>query len=380
MTEKTSPLHPQTRAVRSHLGKGEQSGDVVQAVHMATTFRHGPAYEPLSDYQYARDHSPNVDALERALVELEQGAYCVAFGSGVAAGAALAQVLPVGAHILFHNDTYHDFKGQAGELYERWQIKASYCDLRDLHHVEDKLAQGVDLVWFETPSNPCLDILDIEAISGMAHKHDARVLVDSTFASPALQNPLTLGADYVLQSTTKSIGGHSDVMGGAIIGRHGEDEQPLRRLRKLTGAVMAPFSAWLATRGLQTLHCRQRQQSRSAMTIATFLQDHERVERVHYPGLVDAKGHEIASCQMHAFGSIVSFEVAGGAQEAIKVASRVQLFTTATSVGGVESLLEHRPSVEGAMTQTPAGLLRASIGLEDPDDLISDLRRALSKN
>ena len=263
------------------------------------------------------------------------------------------------------------------QYFDRWQIKANFVDMTDLAKVEAALGEGADLVWFETPSNPQLDIIDIAEVTKRAHAHGAKVLVDNTFASPALQTPIKFGADVVLQSTTKFIGGHSDVMGGALILKDASMDASLRRLRKLTGAVMAPFSAWLASRGLQTLFCRVEQQCRSAMAIAQFLEGHPRIDRVHYPGLANSPGHEIASHQMLQYGGLVSFQLKGGAQEAIQVAGKSKIFTTATSLGGVESLIEHRASLEGEATQTPKGLLRTSIGLEHKDDLITDLEKAL---
>ena len=378
--DKQSPNtpHPQTRAVRPAHMPAEASGDVASAIHLSTTFEHGPAYEVLNGYTYARDNNPNVAAFEAALAELEGGACALAFGSGVAAGAALLQGLPRGARVIFHQDTYLDFKNLVAAYFPRWSLAADFVDLSDLDALEAALARPCALVWFETPSNPQLDIVDIAGVVTRAHGAGARVLVDGTFASPALQRPLDLGADYCLQSVTKFIGGHSDCMGGALVLRDGDDEPDMRKMRKLTGGVMAPFSAWLAARGLQTLFCRVEKQSQTAMMIAGFLEQHRAVERVHYPGLVSNRGHEIAKKQMRAFGALVSFEVKGGAEAAIRAASRVQLFTTATSVGGVESLIEHRPSVEQGVTNTPQGLLRASIGLEHQDDLIGDLDAALS--
>ncbi|MEL6790407.1 MAG: aminotransferase class I/II-fold pyridoxal phosphate-dependent enzyme [Pseudomonadota bacterium] len=370
-------LRAQTLAVSSPAKPREVSGDVATAIHLSTTFEHGPAYERLHGYSYARDDNPNVRQFETQLGQLEGAGDCVAFASGVAAGAALAQTLPPGARVIFHRDTYLDFQNMVGAFFPRWQLTADFVDMTDLDDLAQALAAPCALVWLETPSNPCLDIIDIAAVVALAKPAGAKVVVDGTFASPAAQMPIALGADYCLQAATKYIGGHSDVMGGALSCREETDGEALRDYRKLTGAVMAPFSAWLAARGLQTLFCRIAQQSQTAAYLATRLAAHPAVSAVHYPGLPNHPGHAIAQQQMINFGAMVSFELCGGAPAALKTTAAVQLFTTATSLGGVESLIEHRASVEGGVTTTPPGLLRASIGLEHEDDLWADLENAL---
>ncbi|MEL7201812.1 MAG: aminotransferase class I/II-fold pyridoxal phosphate-dependent enzyme [Pseudomonadota bacterium] len=370
-------LRAQTLAVSPRTKLREVSGDVASALHLSTTFEHGPAYERLHGYSYARDDNPNVRQFEDQLGALEGAADCIAFASGVAAGAALAQTLPPGARVLFHGDTYLDFKNMVATYFPRWQLTADYVDMTDLGALAAALKTPCALVWFETPSNPCLDIIDIASVVALAHGANAKVVVDGTFASPAAQQPLALGADYCLQAATKYIGGHSDVMGGALACRAIEDGKVLRRYRKLTGGVMAPFSAWLAARGLQTLFCRMAAQSQTAAGLATRLSVHPAIAIVHYPGLADHPGHAIAAAQMAHFGAMVSFQLAGGATAALETTANVELFTTATSLGGVESLIEHRASVEGGTTDTPPGLLRASIGLEHEDDLWADLEQAL---
>jgi len=377
---KSKHLHPETLAVRPSHEMRETSGDVVPAIHLSTTFEHGPAYELINGYSYARDNNPNVAAFEAALAALEGGEKALAFGSGVAAGAAILQTLVPGSRVIFHRDTYLDFQNLVAAYFPRWRLSATFVDMTDMSKLEATLSEPCALVWFESPSNPQLDIIDISGVVDRAHGAGAKVLVDGTFASPALQRPLDHGADYCLQAVTKFIGGHSDCMGGAITFAHADDEPEIRKMRKLTGGVMAPFSAWLAARGLQTLFCRVERQSQSALKIANFLDQHPNVERVHYPGLRGNPSRDIAAQQMRIFGAIVSFQVRGGAAAAIAAASRVTLFKTATSIGGVESLIEHRPSVEGETTTTPPGLLRASIGLEHADDLITDLDQALSGN
>ncbi len=399
MKNNKKDLHPKTLSVHSVLDHKESSGDVAQAIHLSTTFEHGPAYELINGFSYGRDNNPNVASFERALATLEGGSAAIAFASGVAAGAAILQTLPKGARVLFHHDTYLDFKNLVATYFERWSLNAIFVNMTDLKKVEAAFIGPIDLVWFETPSNPQLDVIDIRSVCAIANNHNVSVLVDSTFATPVLQKPLDLGADIVLQSTTKYIGGHSDTMGGALIlhkNAPAEQEKSIRMVRKLTGGVMAPFSAWLAARGLQTLFCRVESQCDTALKIARFLETHPGVEKVHYPGLESDAGYHIAKAQMKKGGALVSFQVkedqvkedqvkgdmktithSAITDKAIGVAGRTKIFKTATSIGGVESLIEHRASVEGDATNTPKGLLRASIGLEHVDDLIADLDQAL---
>ena len=355
-----------------------RDGAMAPPIHLATTFEHGPAYEPIYGFAYARDNNPNVSDLEARLAALEGGAGAVSFTSGMAAGAAILQSLPKGARIYFHHELYFAFKVLAQEMTARGDIKAQFIDMRSAGALEGAVAHGAEAFWFETPSNPQLELIDMAAVVAAAHAAGALSIIDGTFATPVLQQPFQHGVDIVMHAATKFMGGHSDVMGGAVIVRDDPvmDEQ-LRKTRKLTGGVLAPFNAWLISRGLQSLHCRMEAHSRHALRVAEALETHSAVERVNYPFLPSNPDFDLAQKQMSAGGGILSFCVKGGKQEALKAASKVKLFANATSVGGVESLIEHRNSVEGSATSTPETLLRLSVGLEHPDDLIEDLFQAL---
>lgn len=370
-------MKPETVAIHTP-GIG-RDGAVAPSIQLSTTWQHGPAYENLHGFTYVRDTNPNVADLEARLAAMEGGAVAAAFASGMAAGAALLAGLPENSRVIFHHDLYHDFRNLAAATFPVRNIEAVFVDMTALDALKDALTDNTALVWFETPSNPKLDIIDIAAVSRLAKEAGARVAVDGTFATPVLQRPLDLGADYVIHSLTKYMGGHSDLQGGAVIAK--EDNAAARAVfatRKVTGGVLSPFNAWLVSRGLQTLHCRMETHSRNAAALASFLRNHERVEVVHYPFLSGRAGEDIARAQMKAGGGMLSVEIAGGRDGALAVASRVKLILNATSLGGVESLIEHRASVEGPTPRSPQGLLRISVGLENADDLIEDLDQALS--
>ncbi|NHK28775.1 cystathionine gamma-synthase [Parvularcula flava] len=369
-------MKPETIAIHTP-GIG-RDGAVAASIQLSTTWQHGPAYENLHGFTYVRDTNPNVADLEARLAAMEGGAVAAAFASGMAAGAALLAGLPEGCRVIFHHDLYHDFRNLAAATFPVRKIEAVFIDMTDLEALGDALTDNTALVWFETPSNPKLDIIDIAAVSRLAHEAGTQVAVDGTFATPVLQRPLDLGADYVIHSLTKYMGGHSDIQGGAVIAR--EDNDAARALfatRKVTGGVLSPFNAWLVSRGLQTLHCRMEAHCRNAGVLAEFLSAHDRVETVHYPFLSGRAGEDIARAQMKAGGGMLSVEIVGGRDGALAVASRVKLILNATSLGGVESLIEHRASVEGPTPRSPQGLLRLSVGLENADDLIEDLDQAL---
>jgi cystathionine gamma-synthase len=297
----------------------------------------------------------------------------------MAATSAVLQSVPAGSHVLLPRDVYHGTRVFAQEYFGARGVTHAHVDLTDLAALEAAWRPGTALVWIETPSNPLIEVVDIEAVAAFAHARGAAVGVDSTFASPALQNPLALGADVVMHSTTKYLGGHSDVMGGALVFRErGERYERAELARTLQGAVMSPFNAWLTLRGLRTLACRVDRHCANAQAVAGFLATQRAVARVRYPGLPSHPQHAVAKRQMRGFGGMLSIELAGGREAALALASRVRLFTNATSLGGVESLIEHRASVEGAHPVSPPSLLRLSIGLEHPDDLVADLAQALA--
>lgn len=371
-------MRDETKAI--HIPRERVQGSVSPPIQLTTTFEHGPAGEHIHEFEYVRNGNPNVNDLQARLAAIEDADGAVAFGSGMAAAAAVLSRLSPGARVVFHKDLYIDVRSLAQKMLPNWGLDCVSIDLSDAAAREQALGKDVDLVWFETPSNPLIDILDIEAISKEAKDCGAAVLVDGTFATPVVQKPLNLGATYVMHSLTKYMGGHSDVQGGAIAFRGDSSiAEGLAETRRLTGGVLSPFNAWLISRGLQTLHCRMDRHCANAQAVAEALEEHERIARVRYPYLPSHPAHDIARRQMSNGGGMISFEVEGGRDAALGVASNVKLFVNATSLGGVESLIEHRASIEGSRSTAPDGLLRVSVGLENPADLIDDLCSALSK-
>ncbi|MGC2358974.1 MAG: aminotransferase class I/II-fold pyridoxal phosphate-dependent enzyme [Thermoplasmata archaeon] len=368
----------ETIAVRSGGEVDPSTGAIAPPLHLSTTFEHSPSLDPVPRFLYVREENPVQSRLETALRDLEGGASAIAFASGMAAGAAVLQSLPRGSHVLFCDDIYYTYRVIARDFMPNWGIESTFADLCDLEHAREYLRPNTKLLWVESPSNPLLKVVDIRSASDLAHGAGAHLLVDNTFATPALQRPLSLGADLVVHSTTKYCGGHSDVQGGCVIGGSREWIDPLFEVRKVLGGVGSPFNSWLVLRGLRTLPCRMERHSTNAAAVATALESFPGVETVYYPGLPSNPGHAVARRQMSRFGGMVSFTVRGGREDALRVASRVKLFVNATSLGGIESLIEHRASVEGKATATPQNLLRLSVGLEHPDDLIEDLRQALA--
>lgn len=373
-------MHLETLAVHAGRTTDPQTRAVAPAIIPSTTFERAEDGSYPSGFVYARSDAPNRRALEQALAALEGGAVAIAFSSGNAATTALFSALQTGDHVVLPEETYHGTQLVATRMLARWGLQVSFADLGDLDAVARVLRPNTRLIWVETPSNPTLRVADIAQIAELAHAAGALCACDSTFATPVLQQPLALGADVVMHSTTKYIGGHSDVLGGVVIGR--EDNAFLQRVRQhqvLGGAVPSAFDCWLLLRSLPTLPLRVRAQSESALRVAEFLESHPAVARVYYPGLPSHPGHAVACRQMRGgFGGMVSFEVRGGASVALAVAAAARVFTHATSLGCVESLIEHRASIPDAPSDIPPGLLRLSIGLEHPDDLIADLAQALS--
>lgn len=354
------------------------TGAVAPPLHLSTTFEHQPDGELLNDYIYIRNGNPTQTRLEQALAAIEGGSTALAFASGLAAGAVYFQSLAEGSHVLYHKDIYHGFLTTMKDYLHKWGVSASAVDATDPGSVRAGIRPNTAAIWLETPTNPRLQVLDIARLAQISHAADARLVVDNTFATPVLQRPIEKGADVVLHSMTKYLGGHSDIQGGALIfAESGRDAESASRIRTALGAVLSPFNAWLILRGIRSLACRMQRHSANALALARRLEQHPAVERVHYPGLTRHPGFEIARDQMDAFGGMLSFEVAGGYERAVGVASRVALFINATSLGGTESLIEHRASVEGPGSQTPGNLLRVSVGLESADDLIDDLIGAL---
>ena len=299
------------------------------------------------------------------------------FSSGMAAATTLLQTLASGSHVVFSDDLYIDVRNLVRDFLPLWGIESTAADLCDRPLLRRAMRPNTKLVWIETPSNPLMKVLDISAIAEVAHQAGAQLVVDNTFASPILQRPLMLGADVVLHSTTKYCGGHSDVQGGCLVVKNRDLLDKLFHVRDILGAVASPFNSWLILRGLRSLPCRMERHSANAAAVAAALSASPRVAEVYYPGLPSHAGHEIALRQMKHFGGMLSFLVRGSREDTLRVASRVKLFVNATSLGGVESLVEHRASSEGKASNAPQNLLRLSIGLEHPDDLIEDLMQAL---
>ena len=368
-------MKPETQAI--HVPQ-RQGGDIAPAVRLTTTFEHGPANELTHGYVYVRHGNPNSADLEARLAALEGGIDAVSFASGMAAGVAMLHTLPRGSTVVFHDTIYFDFLTVGRRFLRDWGITPKVVDFRNLDALREACDDTVSLLWFETPTNPTIDLVDIRGVVQLAADIGAKTFVDGTFASPALQRPLELGVDYVMHSLTKYIGGHSDVQGGAVVVRDDADAvAELRQVRKLTGGVLAPFNAWLAARGLHTLHCRVEKHCANAMAVADALAGHARVETLRYPFHASHPQFELARSQMSAGGGMLSIDVAGGREAALKVAGVLKLIANATSLGGTETLVEHRKSIEGPETTTPENLLRFSIGLEHADDLIADIRAAL---
>jgi cystathionine gamma-synthase len=362
------------------------TGAVTPNLVMSTTFARDENYQTISDNVYTRSENPNRGSLEAALASLEGARAACAFSSGQAATAAVLHSLNPGDHVIFPEDLYFGTRVLLEEHYARWNVESSYVDMTNVDRVREAFRPSTRLVWVETPSNPRLQLADIQAISQVAHEHGAIVVADNTWASPVFTTPHDYGADIVMHSTTKYIGGHSDVLGGALTVRNLLDDSNdvwwnrIVRYRYLGGAVPSPFDCWLLLRSIPTLAVRARAQAASALRVAEWLAQHPLVAVVHYPGLASHPQHELACAQMKSgFGGMLSIELHGTAADALRVVTRVKLFTRATSLGGVESLIEHRFTVEGTASVTPPTLLRISIGLEHVDDLIADLDQALGE-
>jgi cystathionine gamma-synthase len=370
--------HPETVAIHAGAEPDRETGAVAPPIHLATTFEHGPAGERVGGHEYQRESNPTNDRLRAALAALEGGETALTFASGMAAMSCLLESLPLGARILVPDDCYTGLRQLcAGYLPDRG-IESVTVDMGDLDAVRAACAGRVDLVWAETPSNPRMKIADIAALAELAHAHGALLACDNTFATPLLTRPLALGADVVMHSTTKYFGGHSDVLGGALVFAHADAlcTRVADRVR-VTGAVLAPFSAWLVLRGCRSLPARMAMHCANARAVADFLAGRNEIERVNYPGLPTHPGHAVAARQMRDFGGMLSVELRGGREAALAMAGRMRVFTNATSLGGCESLIEHRASVEGDNPVSPQNLLRLSVGLEHVDDLIADLAQAL---
>ncbi|MGI8819680.1 MAG: trans-sulfuration enzyme family protein [Chthoniobacterales bacterium] len=367
----------ETIAVHAGHSVDSATGAVAAPIHLSTTFERNPDGSYHDGYSYSRSNNPNRHALEQAVAALEGGSDAAAFGSGVAAAAAVFHALQPGQHVLAPDQSYHGITKLLRDVMMPWGLEVTFVDLADLEAVRRAIRGNTRLIWTETPSNPLLKITDLAAVAALAHENSAVCACDNAWA-PIVQRPLDCSVDLVVHSTTKYIGGHCDLTGGIVVAK-ADDEffQKIRLIQATAGAVPSPFDCWLALRGVRTLPWRMRAHSENAARVADFLAQHARVERVRYPGLASDPAHDLARRQMSAFGGMLSFDVQGGREAALAVAAKTRLFIRATSLGGVESLIEHRASIAGEDPRTPQGLLRLSVGLEHADDLIEDLAQAL---
>jgi Cystathionine beta-lyases/cystathionine gamma-synthases len=369
----------ETKAVHSGAEVDGETGAIAPPIHLSTTFeRRAEDGEPSHGFSYIRDANPTQLRLEEALAAIDSASHALAFASGMAAATCLLQSLPPGSHVVLPDDGYHGVRALADDYLVRWGVEYDFVAMEDLDAVRSTMRTSTRAIWCESPSNPLMKIVDVAALAGIAHDANAILIADATFATPALQRPIEQGADVVLHSTTKYLGGHSDVQGGSLaFARRDTLVDAVEHCRKITGGVASPFNSWLVLRGIRSLPARMRVHCENAMVLARALASHPRVEAVHYPGLETHPGHDIAARQMSAFGGMLSFNVRGGRKEALAVTAKTKVFTRATSLGGTESLIEHRASSEGPTSRTAENLLRVSVGLEHAEDLVEDLLQAL---
>ena len=376
-----SAMHFATRAIRSGQDPDPTTGSVVVPIYQTSTYRH-EAIGKFKGYEYSRTGNPTRTAFEDALAALEGGAWGLAYASGTAAAQNISYLLNPGDHLLMSNDIYSGTYRFYTSTFARYGVETTVVDMTDPVAVSAAMKPQTKIVWVETPTNPNIRITDIAAIAEIAHRGGALLVVDNTFSTPYLQQPLSLGADLVLHSTTKYIGGHSDVVGGALVGNDPDVHLELAGHQNSAGAVPGPFDCWLALRGLKTLSLRMDRHSENGQAIAEFLHDHPAVDEVFYPGLASHKGHDIARRQMSAFSGMVSFTTRTGVEKSIDIVQKTHLFLLAESLGGVESLIEHPAqmthiSVEGSEVAVDPALIRLSVGIEHIDDLLADLKQAM---
>ena len=369
---------PETTAIHGvYRGKIKPEEPLISPEIRSTVFRHHPDHQKRGD-QYTRNENPNRAELESIVAALEGGDECAAFSSGMAATSALFQSFGPGDHILIPEDLYHGTRAFLSEIMSRWGLEIEPVAMENPKRVEASIKPNTKLLWVETPSNPLLLITDIGAIAEIAKKHDCLLAVDNTWPSPINTRPIEHGADLVMHSSTKYLGGHSDILGGVIVARKDcEQFEGIRQVQRMAGAVPSPADCWLMVRSIKTLTHRVKAHNENALKVAEFLDDHAGVRAVYYPGLKNHKGHDVAKKQMTGFGGMLSFEVEGDRNDALKVVNGSELIIPATSLGGVESTWEHRVSVESEGSPTPPNLIRMSVGIEHIDDLIGDLQKAL---
>ncbi len=374
-----------TRAIHAGQEPDPSTGAVMTPIFQTATYAQSGLGEH-KGFEYSRTQNPTRSALEACIASLEEGQYGLAFASGMAAESAILSLLSAGDHLVACDDLYGGSYRIFERVMRRYEVETSYVPAGNAAAYERAIQANTKMIWLETPTNPLLNVTDIAAVADIAHRHHLLLVVDNTFASPYFQQPLKLGADIVVHSTTKYINGHSDVIGGALVTDNEEVYQAIKFYQNAAGAVPAPFDAWLTLRGIKTLAVRMRQHEENALAVARFLSEHPRVEKVYYPGLPAHPGHELARRQMSGFGGMVSFQFKGNYDDVDTVVRRFKLFTLAESLGGVESLVCHPASMTHGsipreireargLTDT---LLRLSIGIEDSEDLLADLEQALA--
>jgi len=369
----------ETIAIHAGNHVDEATRAVIQPIIMSTTFERGEDGGFPAGYIYSRSANPNRHALEHVLAKLEGGVEAASFSSGNAAGMSVFQSLEPGTHIIAPDDMYHGLRNQLKTLFAGI-LTFDFIDVNDPEILQQHIKPETGLIWIETPSNPLLKVTDIKKVVAIAKSKGIKVLCDNTFATPICQRPLELGADMVMHSATKYFGGHSDLMGGVLITAEKNDWwTKIRKVQEMGGAIPSPMDCYYLVRSIKTLPYRVKGHVQNAQLLAEYLEQHPHVEQVMYPGLPSHPQHEIAKDQMLAFGGMLSFTIKGDENDTHNIINKLKLFIKATSLGGVESLIEHRATVEGPDTKTPRNLLRVSVGLEHIDDLIADMEQALSR-
>ncbi|MFL6100182.1 MAG: cystathionine gamma-synthase [Actinomycetales bacterium] len=391
-SEDAAPPGFSTRAIHAGQEADPLTGAVVPPIYAVSTYKQDGVGGLRGGYEYSRSANPTRTALEECMAALEGGSRGFAFASGLAAEDTLLRALTApGGHVVIPNDAYGGTYRLFAKVTAAWGLAFTVADMGDLDAVRAAIQPGrTTMVWAETPTNPLLAVADIAALAGIAHEAGALLVVDNTFATPYLQSPIPLGADVVVHSTTKYCGGHSDVVGGALVtsrtpgvSAYADMDERIAFHQNAIGGVAGPFDAWLVLRGLRTLAVRMDRHCDNAERVVSFLEGHPRVSRVLYPGRPEHPGHDVAARQMKRFGGMVSFRLRGGVEEALAACKRAEVFTLGESLGGVESLIEHpgrmtHGSVAGTALEVPDDLIRLSVGIEDVEDLVADLDRALS--
>lgn len=369
----------QTASIHAGRTVDPSTGAVTPPLHTSTTFERDLDGEFSRKFAYIRAATPNRDSLEACITALEGGDETISFGSGMAASLAVFQSLSPGDHVLLHRDVYYGVRELMVGFFAKWGLQHTFVDMRDVDEMRRESRPETKLFWVESPTNPLIEVVGIRAVAEAARAAGALLVCENTFATPVLQRPFELGADMVVHSLTKYLGGHSDAMGGSVtVKNHPDLVAQIRDFQHTGGAILSPFDCWLILRGVQTLVPRVRLHCENARRVAEFLSNHKNVAKVRYPGLATDPGHHIAKTQMKDFGGMLSFEVRGARPEAFAVTNALKVILRATSLGGTHSLIEHRASIEGKTTRAPESLLRLSVGLEDADDLIQDLDQALA--